>query len=73
MISYEVHTDGCRVIEDLYNEYDVPATSVHPIQRVVLCLKSPILHLGVSLEFWSQPGVSASQQQQISQLAEVVL
>ena len=41
-----------------------------------LCLKSkvsPILHLGVSLEFWSQPGVSASQQQQISQLAEVVL
>ena len=72
MISYEVHTDGCRVIGGLYNEYDVPATSVHPIQRVESKVSS-ILHLGVSLEFWSQPGVSASQQQQISQLAEVVL
>ena len=47
--------------------------SVHPVPSVVSSLKSPILHLAVSLEFWSQPGVSASQQQQISQLAEVVL
>ena len=72
MISYEVHTDGCRVIGDMYNEHYVYQCSPYP-ESIVLCLKSPILHLGVSLEFWSQPGVSASQQQQISQLAEVVL
>ena len=36
MISYEVHTDWCRVIGDLYNEYDVPVFTVYPIQSVVL-------------------------------------
>ena len=51
MTSYEVHTDGCRDIGDLCNEYDVP---VFTLSRE-LSIKSPLFFISVSV--WSS-GVS---------------